>query len=133
MRFSGTCGAVMHRRDEDHSAGVPSFTNKEPLGVVQSGVDIVRKVVREDCCYGSDGMVGERETSLRRGGNWGIGKRLSCTQDRDVSRSGGVSRHWGSEVFSLRGSDVDVVRVYGDIVVEWGEEEGVEEFLSHTR
>jgi hypothetical protein len=34
------------------------------------------------------------------------------------------------EVLSSRGRDIDVVRVYGDIVMEWGEEEGIEKFLS---
>ena len=82
---------MVQGRDKNGASRVSSLTNKEPLVVVESGIDVMWEIIREDCCYGGDGVIGERETSLLCGGNQGIGKRSSCTQDRDISHSGGVA------------------------------------------
>jgi hypothetical protein len=36
------------------------------------------------------------------------------------------------KVFSSRSGDIDVVRVNGDVIVEWGKKEGVKYFLSYV-
>ena len=123
----------MRRGDKDCTSGVLSLANKEPLTGMELGVDIVWEVIGKDCCDGSDCMVRERETSLRRSRYWFGCEGLSSTKNGDVGCDGGVSGHQGSEVLSSRGRDVDVIRVYGDIVMEWGEEEGIEKFLSDSR
>ena len=108
------------------------MADEEPLMVVKAGVDIVREVIRKDCGDSRDSMVREGKTPLRRGGSRSIRKRTFCAEDGDVGRGWSGGSHRGSKVLSARGSDEDVVGVDGDIFVERGEEEGVENFLSYT-
>ena len=100
--------------------------------VVKSCVDIMREVVGEDGGDSRNSVVREGETSLRRGRCGGICEGTSGTEDRDVSRVRGIGGHRGSEVFTARGGDKDVVRVDGDVLVKWGEEESVEYFLGYA-
>ena len=116
-------------RDEDRVTRVLSLPNEEPLVVVKSRVDVMREIIREDCCNGGDRVVRERKTALCRSGHWFSNKGPSRTEDRDVGRDGCVSSHWGSEVFSSGRCDEDVIGVNGDIFVEWGEEESIKKFL----
>ena len=53
--------------NKDRAVRVLSLTNEEPLEVVKLGIYVVQEVVRQDCCYGSDGMIGEGKTPLRHG------------------------------------------------------------------
>ena len=115
--------------DKDRATGVSSLTNEEPLVVVKSSVDIVREIVGENCGDGRRSVVREGETSLRRGRCGGVRQRTSGVEDRYVSCGRGINGHRGSEVFSSGGSDENVVGVNGDIFVERGKEEGVEDFL----
>ena len=117
--------------DEDRAAGVPPLANEEPPMVVKTRIDIVWEVVREDCGDSRGGVVWKRETPLRRGGCGSIRKRVFSTENRDVGCDWGGGGHRGSEVFALGGDDEDVVGVDGDILVKWGEEEGIEDFLSY--
>ena len=122
----------MRGGNKDRAAGVSSLTNEEPLVVVETGVDIVRKVVRKDCGDGRDGVIGERETSLCRGRCGGVCERASGTEDRNINCGWSRGGHWGSEVFATRGGDKDVVGVNGDILVKRGEKESVEYFLGYA-
>ena len=118
-------------RDEDRAAGVSSLTNEEPLVIVKACVDIMWEVVREDCGDSRGSVVREGETPLHRGGCRSVCEGTFGAENGDVSRSWGRSIHWGSEVFAARGGDKGVIRVDGDILVERGKEEGVEDFLSY--
>ena len=110
-----------------------SLANEEPLGVMKACVDIVGKVIGQNGCNGSDHMIRDGETSLCRSRNRGIGKGVSCTQNRDIGCGGRSHGHRGSEVFSSWGSDKNIIRVDGDILVKRREEESVEKFLGDTR
>jgi hypothetical protein len=120
----------MRGGDKDRVTGVSSLANEEPLVVVEARVDVMREIIREDRGDSRDGMVGNGETPLCRGGCGSIRERTSGAEDGYISRSGGVCGHWGSKVFTSWGGDKDVVGVDGDILVEWSEEESVEDFLS---
>ena len=119
--------------DEDHVAGVSSLTNEEPLVVMKACVDIVWEVVREDGGNGRGGMVWKGKASLCRGGRGGILKGAFGAENRDVSRGWSRGSHQGSEVFSTRRGDKDVIGVDGNVLVKQGEEEGVEDLLSNAR
>ena len=127
MRFGGVYSVSMRRGDKDHAAGVSSLTNEEPLRVVQSGVDIMREVVRKDCRNGSNCVIGEGKTFLHCGGYWFGGKGSPCAKNGDVGRDRGASSHWGSEILLLRRGDEDIVGVNGDIFMKGGEEESIKQ------
>ena len=110
-----------------------SLANKEPLIGMESGIDIVWKVIRKDGCNGSNCMVREREAPLCRSRYWLSHKRSSSAKNGDIGHNGGVGGHWWLEVLLSRGSDIDIIRVYGDVVMKWGKEEGIEKFLSDLR
>ena len=129
MRFCRAHVAAVRGRDKDRVARVSSLTNEEPLVVVKACVDIVWEVVGKDCGDGRDGVIREGEASLCRGGCGSVCKGASGFKDRDVSRDRGSGRHRGSEVFTSRRGNENVIRVDGDVFVERGEEEGVENFL----
>ena len=101
--------------------------------VVKMSLDIVGEVVGEDRGYGRDGMVGEREAALCGGGRGSVRQRPSGTKDGYVGCGWGACGHRGSKVFAVWGGDKDVVGVDGNIFVEWGEEESVEDFLGYPR
>ena len=129
MRFGGVYVATVGRWDKDCAARVSSLANEEPLVVVKTGVDIVREVVRKDCGDSRDGVIGERETSLCRGRCGSVSQRTSGVEDRHIGCDRSVGGHRGSEVFASGGSDEDVIGVDGNILMEWGKEEGVEDLL----
>ena len=129
VQFGRLYSASMRGGDKDSAMRMSSLTNEEPLMVVKSGIDIMWEVIREDSHNGGNGMVREREASLCRGRDWRIGKRLSSGEDGDVSRDGRIGRHQGSKVFLSRGGHKDIIRINGDILVEWGKKESVEKFL----
>ena len=105
------------------------MTNEEPLVVVEAGVDVVREIVRKDCGDSRDGVIREGETPLHCGGCGSVCEGAFRAEYRDIGRDWGISSHRGSEVFAAGRGDEDVVGVYGDVFVEWGEEESVENFL----
>ena len=121
----------MRGGDKDCASRVSSLTNEEPLVVVKTRVDIVRKVVGENCGNGRGSVVREGETPLRCGRCGSVPEGAFGAEDGDIGRGWSGSSHRGSKVLSTRGSDEDVVRVNGDIFVERGEEEGVKDFLSY--
>jgi hypothetical protein len=116
--------------NEDRASGVSSLTNEEPLMVMKAGIDIVREVIRKDHGDSRGSVVRKREAPLRRGGCGSVREGAFGTENRDVGRSPGSGVHWGSKVFTSRRGDENIVRVDGDVLVERGEEEGVEDFLS---
>ena len=117
---------------KDRATWVSSVTNEEPLVVMKACVDIVWEVVRENHSDSHNGVVWKGETPLRRGGDGSVGKRTTGTEDRDICRGWSGGGHWGSEVFSSRGGDENVVWVNGNIFVKRGEEESVEDFLGDS-
>ena len=130
MWFCGAYIATRGGRDKDRATRVSSLANEEPLVVVKACIDIVWKVIREDGGDSCNGVVREGKTPLRRGRCGSIRQRTSGVKDRDVSRDGGTSGRRGSKVFATRSSDEDIIGVDGNVLMEWGEEEGVEDFLS---
>ena len=118
--------------DKDRVTGVSSLTNEEPLVVVKVRIDIVWEVVRENCGDSRGSVVRKGEAPLCRGGCGSSVEGLSSTEDGDVSRDRGSGGHWGSEVFVSRGGDEHVVGINSDVFVKWGEEKGVEDFLSDS-
>ena len=116
--------------DKDRAARVSSLANEEPLVVVEAGVDIMREVVGKDRGNSHGGVVGEGETPLRRGRRGSVCEGTFGAEDRNVRCYRGIGGHRGSEVFSARRGDKDVVGVHGNIFMKWGEEESVEDFLS---
>ena len=130
MRFRRAYIAAMCGGDKDCVVGVSSLTNEEPLVVVKVGIDIVREVIREDRGDSRGRMIGKREAPLCRGGCGSVREGAVSAENGDVGCGWGRSIHRGSEVFMMGGSDKDVVRVNGDVLVEWGKEESVENFLS---
>ena len=130
MQLRGAYVAMMCGGDENHATGVSSLANKEPLVVVEACVDVVREVIREDHGDSCGGVIRKGEASLRRGGYGSVRKRTFSAEDGYIGRDWGICGHWGSEVFSSWGGDEDVVRVDGNVFMERGEEESVEDFLS---
>ena len=132
MWFRGAYIAATGGRDKDRATGMSSLANEEPLMVVKAGVDIMGEVIRKDCSDSRDSVVREGKTSLRRGGSRSVRERVFRAEDGDIGRGWSGGSHRGSKVLSTRGSDEDVVGVDGDVFVEWGEEEGVEDFLGYA-
>ena len=120
----------MRGGDKDRATGVSSLADEEPLVVVKACVDVVWEVVREDRSDSRDGVVREGETPLCHGRCGSVCQRTFGAEDGYIGCGWGICGHRGSEVFASGRSDEDVVRVYGDVLVEWGEEEGVENLLS---
>ena len=75
-------------------------------------------------------MLREREAPLCHGGCRGVFEGALGAKDRDISRDRGVRGHRRSEVFAAGRRDEDIIGVNGDILVERGEEKGVENLLS---
>ena len=65
-----------------------------------------------------------------RGGCRSVCKRTLGAENGDMGCDWGNGVHWRTEVLTAGRGDEDVVRVDGDVLMEWGEEEGVENFLS---
>ena len=122
---------MMRGGDEDRATRVSSLTNKEPLVVVKAHINIVWEVVREDRGDSHGSMVRKGEAPLRRGGSGSIRERAISAEDGDVSRDWGSGVHRGSEVLASRGGDENVVGVNGNVLMEWGKKESVEDFLSY--
>ena len=110
-----------------------SLSDEEPLLVMKVGIDVMWEVIGEDGRNGGNSVIWKWKTPLCRGRGGNVTEGLSCAQDRDVSHNGRVGGRWWSEVFPSRGSNIDVVRIHSDVVVEWGEKEGVENFLGDAR
>ena len=85
MWFCGAHVAAMCGGDKDRATGVASLTNEEPLMVMESSIDIVWKVVREDGSYGCNSVVGKGKAPLRRGGSRSIHEGAFGTENGDVS------------------------------------------------
>ena len=132
MRFRRAYIAAMCRGDKDRAAGMSSLANEEPSMVVKACVDVVRKIVREDCGDSRDSVIREGEAALCGGGRGSIRQWTSGTKDGYIGCGWGVCGHRGSEVFAPRRSDKDVVGVNGDVLVERGEKESVEYFLGYA-
>ena len=115
--------------DKDRATRVSSLANEEPLVVVEASVNVMGKVVRKDCGDSRDSVIREGEAPLRRGGCGSVFKGTSGIEDRDVGCTRIIRGHRSPEVLATGGSDEDVVGVNGNILVEWGEEESVEDFL----
>ena len=77
-------------------------------------------------------MVWKGEAALRRGGYRGISEGSSAIEDGDIGCDWGFGSRRGSEVFTSRRGDKDVVGVNGDVLVKLGEEEIVEYFLGYA-
>ena len=121
----------MGGRDENRATRVSSLTNEEPLMVVKACVDIMLEVVRKNRGNGCNSVIGERETPLCHGGSGGIRKRAFRAENRDIGGDWSGSSHWGSEALASRGGDKDIVGVDGDVLMKWGKEKGIEDFLSY--
>ena len=119
--------------NKDRATRVSPLANEEPLVVVKAGVDIMGKVIREDCGDSCGSVVREREASLCCGRYGSVRQRTSGAEDGYIGRGRGVGGHRRSEVFASGGSDEDVVRVDGNVLMERGKEEGVEDFLGDLR
>ena len=130
--FCGAYIAAMRGWDEDCMMGVLSLTNEEPLVVMEACIDVMWEVVRKDCGDSRGSVIGKGEAPLRRGGCGSVRKRALGTENGDVSCGWGGGVHWGSEVFSSRRGDKDVVGVDGNVFVERGKQESVEDFLSYV-
>ena len=98
--------------------------------IVETRIDVVREVIREDRGDCRDGVIRKGETPLCRSGCGSVHKRTFSTEDGYISRGWGICGHWGSKVFTLQGGDKDVIRVNGDVLMEQSKEESVEDFLS---
>ena len=122
---------AMRGGNKDRATGVSSLANEEPLMVVKTRVDVVWEVIRKDCGDGRSGMVWKGKTSLCRGGRGSVLKGARGAKNRDISCGWSRGGHRGSEVFATRGGEEDIVGVNGDVFVERGEKEGVEDFLSY--
>ena len=109
------------------------MANEEPLVVMEACVDVVREIVRENCGDSRGGVVWEGETSLRRSGCRSVREGASGAEDRDIGCDRSISGRRGLEVFATRRGNENVVGVNGDVFVEWGKKEGVENFLRDSR
>ena len=87
------------------------------------------EVIRKDGGDGRGSMVGKGKTSLCRGGSRSVREGAFSAEDGDINCCWGVGVHRGSKILAARGGDKNVVGVDGDVLVERGEEEGVENFL----
>ena len=119
----------MVKGNEDRAVGMSSLTDEEPLLVMQACIDIVWEVIREDGGDSRGSVVRKGEAPLgccRRGS---ICKRSFGTEYRNVSRDWGSGAHRGLKVFLSRRGNENVVGVHGNVFVEWGKKEGVEDFL----
>jgi hypothetical protein len=132
MWFRGAYIAAMHGGDKDRATGVLSLTNEEPLVIVKSCIDVMWEIVREDGGDSRGSMVWEGEAALCRGGYRGIHEGSFGAEDGDIGRDWGSGSRRGSEVFTLRGGNKDVVGVNGDVLVKRGEEESIEYFLGYV-
>ena len=132
MRFGRAYVTAMCGGGKNRATRVLSLTNEEPLVVVKSCVDVMGEVVREDGGNSRSSVVGKGEAALRRGRYRGIHEGSSGAEDGDIGRDWGVGSCRGSEVFTPRGGDKDVVGVNGDVLVKRGEEESVEYFLGYA-
>ena len=121
----------MHGGDENRVVRVSSLTDEEPLVVVKMRIDIVREVVQEDCGDSRGSVVRKGETPLCRGGSGSVHKRMVGAENRDIGCDWSGSSHRRSEVFASRGGDENIIGVNGNVHVEWGEKEGIEDFLSY--
>jgi hypothetical protein len=133
MRFRRAYIATVRRGDKDRATRVSSLTNEEPLVVVKSCVDVVWEIIGEDCGDSRYSVVRERETSLCRGRRGRVRQGTSGAEDGYIGCCWGIGGHRGSEIFASGGGDEDIVGVNGDIFVERGEEESVEDFLGYLR
>ena len=118
-------------RDEDRATRVSSLTNEEPLMVVEACVDVVWEVIRKNRGYGCNGVIWKQETSLGHGGRGSVLKRASSVENGDIGRDWSDGGHQGSEVFVSGGGDKNIIGVDGDVLVVWGKQEGVKDFLSY--
>ena len=125
--------AAMRGGDKDRATWVSSLANEEPLVVVKASIDVMGEIIGEDCSDSRSGVVREGEASLCCGGCGSIRQRTLGAEDGYVGCGWGICGHRGSEVFSSGGGDKDIVGVDGDILVERGEKERVENFLSDLR
>ena len=105
------------------------MANEEPLVVVETRVDIVWEVVREDGGDSRGSVVWKGKAALHRGGCRSVHEGSFGAEDRDVGRDRRIGSHWGSEVFASRGGNEDIVGVNSDVLVKRGKEESVEDFL----
>ena len=119
--------------DEDRTTGMSSLANEEPLVVVEARIDVMWEVIREDRGDSCDGVVRKGEAPLRRSRCRSFLKRSFSAEDGDVSCGRSADGHWGSEVFASWGGDKHVVGINGDVFVERGKKESVENFLSNSR
>ena len=128
----GSAGRTLRRCVDgmkNRATRVSSLANEEPLVVMEASVDVMGEVVRKDCGDSLGGVIREGETSLRRSGCGSVREGTFGVEDRDIGRDWGISGHRGSKVFAARRGDEDVVGVDGDVLMEWGKEESVEDFL----
>ena len=105
------------------------MADEEPLVVVETCVDIVWEVVREDGGDSRGSVIWKGKAALRRGGCRSVHEGLFGAEDGDVGRYWRIGSHRGSEVFASRGGNEDIVGVNGDVLVKWGKEESVEDFM----
>ena len=115
--------------NEDRATRVSSSANEEPLVIVETSIDVVGKVVREDSGDSRDRVVRKGEAALRRGGHRGVYEGSSGAENGDVGCDWGLGGRRRSEIFSSGGGDEDIVGVDGNVLVERGEKKGVEDFL----
>ena len=120
----------MCRGNKDRATRVSSLTNEEPLVVVKSCIDVVWEIIGEDGGDGRYSVVREREASLCRGGRGSIRQGMSGAEDGYIGCSRGIGSYRGSEILASGRSNEDVVGIDGNVLVERGKEEGVEDFLS---
>ena len=76
----------MRGGNKDRTTGVLSLTNEEPLVVMETSVDIVRELIRDDGGDSRDGVVREGETPLGRRRSGSMCERSFGIEDRNVSR-----------------------------------------------
>ena len=97
--------------------------------VVKASVDIVGEVIRKDGGNSRNGMIREGEASLCRGRCGSVRQRTFGAEDGYIGRDWGIGGHRWSEVFTSGRSDKDIVGVDSNVLVVWGEEEGIKDFL----
>ena len=76
-------------------------------------------------------MVRKGEAPLCHSGRGSVRERAFSAKNGDVGCNWGSRGHRGSEVLTSRGGDENIIGVDGDILVERGKEESVEDFLSY--
>ena len=115
--------------DKDHTMGVSSLANEKPLVVVKACINVVWEIIREDC---GSGVIRKGEAPLHHSGCGSVFERSLGAKNGDVGQGWGGRSHWRSKVLTSRGGDKDIIRIDGDVLVERGEEKGVEDFLSYS-